>query len=340
MAFTDVLSKVPSKRNTLFNYHEALNMRPEDITMFKRHRGDAKKSVKSLHEKFSSLLESCHMLDEQVYTQLKELKDDRKMLVDEGNKQLEQIIVKLETEMVEYNSDNLPRRDSQMVLYRDLTEDKKFMQFTLLQSCELGSFRFVAQLLSLIKSALIDGRDLENQENTENSSNVVVDDTLFYDVIIPVVLLAYVDDKGTRKAKQFVDFTDEGSYNLYDSGDRKRWPNIYIRFLDHIEKHNTLEDIVTYEQKDHSGVSHYIGPLSGLENFKKYHPFPQTSLATFTRIPIPHSFTMSNLQDAHKAYSLEYNRMQEVYYLKLALTQTDYENQKKIGKELEGHYEK
>ncbi|KAJ1955875.1 hypothetical protein IWQ62_005429 [Dispira parvispora] len=253
--FEEARSKVSSENDKPFTYHKALSEKAEDWYYLTTSLKTAKESLKSrrpellksskrkreetrirneildlekrlsvsrcknlIQEKFSELLKSFETLDKESYTQLKELEEIPEISADEGNKIMKDLYKKWKMEMEKYvaklNSDT-----PQELKYADLKDVELFIYFPLLHARKHGSPRYVAQLLSLIKSTLIDNSNPVNQGNTNTSSSVAVDDDLFYDVIIPHVLLAYVHDEGLDKAKEFVSLTEEESYRLYDTDD-------------------------------------------------------------------------------------------------------------------------
>ncbi|KAJ1968023.1 hypothetical protein IWQ62_001497 [Dispira parvispora] len=190
-----------------------------------QHRIEVACNLNSLQRGFNSLLEHLKTLDEESYQMLNKLNDNVKLSADEGNKILDDIIEKWEKEE-EKEKQNLDNISPKQLKYDDLKDEELFIYFPLLHARKYGSPHDVAQLLSHIKSTLIDNRSPANEENSGTSSSVAVDDELFYEVIIPQVLLAYVHDEGIRKAEEFVELTEGKSYNLYDTDD----PVVYHTF--------------------------------------------------------------------------------------------------------------
>ncbi|KAJ1949259.1 hypothetical protein IWQ62_006763, partial [Dispira parvispora] len=183
-----------------------------------QHRIKVASTLNSLQRYFNSLLDQLKTLDEESYQMLKELEENPKISADEGNKILDDIIEKWGKEEKK-EKQILDNNSPKQLKYDDLKDEELPKHFPLLHARKYGSPRYVAQLLSHIKSTLIDNRTPASEENSGTSSSVAVDDDLFYDVIIPHVLLAYVHDEGIRKAEEFVELTEEISYNLYDTDD-------------------------------------------------------------------------------------------------------------------------
>ncbi|KAJ1955543.1 hypothetical protein IWQ62_005507, partial [Dispira parvispora] len=357
--FTNVRSKAASENGKPFTYHIALSGRAEDSSYLMTSLESAKESLKSKHrlpgllksskrkreetlirneildlekrlgaaqsksqlqKKFSELLKILEKLDKKSYTQLKGLVEDPEIPADEGNKMLQDFRKEWEMGVEKYD----PRKISdplQELKYEGLEDEELFIYFPLLHARRHGSPHYVAQLLSLIKSTLIDNRNPVNQENTDPSSNVAVDDTLFYDVIIPHVLLAYVHDEGIDKAKEFVRLTEEESYRLYDTDIRRAWPGRYEKFVDHIEGYKSSDT-----------ASGRMPVLRESANGERRYEFRFQMITP----PIPDSQTIKELPSAYRhIHKLVYHDHRPEPQLTLKLARTDYIELSKLAHELQ-----
>ncbi|KAJ1964079.1 hypothetical protein IWQ62_003032, partial [Dispira parvispora] len=186
----------------------------------------------------------CKELDEKSYNELKVFEGRTNKTAEEEDKILDNLREKWEQKKKECNLDRISPKQ---LNYEELKDVELFMYYPLLYARKHGSPRFVAQLLSLIKGTLLDGRGSVYWGNADTVPSVAIDDVLFYEVIIPQVLLAYVYND-IDKAKEFVKLTTEEPYRLYDkvNGDddniaRKHWPGTYIEFIDYITEYGTSE---------------------------------------------------------------------------------------------------
>ncbi|KAJ1954238.1 hypothetical protein IWQ62_005804, partial [Dispira parvispora] len=251
---------------------------------------------------FRIFLQEVSKVDKGAHLKLRDLKDNKDLSADDGNKILDDIIGKWKKE-VEKEKQILDNISPKQLKYDELNDVELFIYFPLLHARKYGSPRYVAQLLSHIKSTLIDNRNSVNQENT-GTSCVALDDELFYEAIIPQVLLAYVHDEGIRKAKRFVYLTDEDSYHLYDNDDQEHWPARYIELIDSMN-HKSLKD------------RSYANPPS-----------------------IFQSQTMKGISEIHKAYSLKRGDNSDKPVLTLALAPSDHDKQSKLADKLQSNVEK
>ncbi|KAJ1967384.1 hypothetical protein IWQ62_001897 [Dispira parvispora] len=265
-------------------------------------RNDAIESLEWLKIKFSELLKVCKELDKESYTVLKELEEEPGKTAAYGNELLKNITGKWEKDKENYN----PKKFAPKTMEYSILEDEElFIWFPLLHARKHGSPRFVANLLSYIKRNLIGKRDTVNKGNTDTSSDVNVNSDLFYDVIIPQVLLAFVDDYDIDKAKEFVKLTQKHSYHLYDDDDdQEHWPGRYTKYLDH------------FEQAKRWGYN------------PRYNPPP----------PIPHSQTIKQLQGTdYSIQELKYEENQKKPTLNLKLIRSDYWKQSDLIHKLQGY---
>ncbi|KAJ1958503.1 hypothetical protein IWQ62_004889 [Dispira parvispora] len=217
-------------------------MSPKDIT-------GPENSAESLKEEFSDLLKIAKKLSEEDYKKLKELEDDANKTAEDGNELLAGLGKKWAYEANTLRLRVLTPEYTILHNYKAADDMVQFLTFPLLHACNHGSPRYVAQLLSLIKSNLMDNRNSANEENTDTSSDGTVDDTLFYEFIIPQILLTYVQDKGIEEAKKFVDSTEEAVYHLYDTDDRRNRREGYRVYLDFIEEHKGPHALLIYHYK-------------------------------------------------------------------------------------------
>ncbi|KAJ1955763.1 hypothetical protein IWQ62_005457, partial [Dispira parvispora] len=273
--FNEIRSKESPKSDKQFTYHKALSNEVEDAGSLQASLKSAEESLKSiskrpnllksserklgegalrknfldlkkrlevaypkrqLKEEFSNLLKVVKNLNEEDYAQLKELEKNPDIPADAGNKILQGLRNKWEVAEDKFNPRDFP---FERLNYDDLEDEVLFIYFPLLHAHKHGSPHYVAQLLSLIKKSYLAGGDHVNHENTNTSSSVAVDDDLFYDVIIPHVLLAYSQDD-IDKAEEFVDVTEILSYRLYDGDNgREYWPDKYREYLEYIKEYES-----------------------------------------------------------------------------------------------------
>ncbi|KAJ1961661.1 hypothetical protein IWQ62_003790 [Dispira parvispora] len=267
---------------------------------FKKLNNDARIS-KDLKKEFSGLLEECKVLDNESYTALKELEEKPGKTAAYGNELLKNITGKWEKDKENYNPKKFAPKTRE---YSILKDEDLFVWFPLLHARKHGSPRFVANLLSYIKRNLIGKRDPVNKGNTDTSSDVNVNSGIFYDVIIPQVLSAYVFDDDIDEAKEFLELTQEHCYHLYDDDDdQEHWPVRYIQYLGHLDK------------VKRSKGNYYC-----------------------TRPPIPHSQTIKEFLDIYQSiYDFRYGRVPGKLILNLKLTQSDYWKQSGLLDKLQGY---
>ncbi|KAJ1963031.1 hypothetical protein IWQ62_003345 [Dispira parvispora] len=197
-------------------------------------RSQAPANLGLLKFHFDELLNVCKEFDKESYAKLMELKKVPGKTPEYGNELLKNIIEKWEKERREYQHKPITPKTMD---YRVLKDEELFIRFPLLHARKHGSYQFVGQLLSHIKHTPIGKQDTVNKGNIDTSSDVFINSDLFYDVIIPQVMLAYMHDDDFFEADNFLHFTRKSSYHLYDDEvGQKYWPDKYVHYLDHIEK--------------------------------------------------------------------------------------------------------
>ncbi|KAJ1958852.1 hypothetical protein IWQ62_004838 [Dispira parvispora] len=266
----------------------------------KQLRSKATDSLKWFKHFFSGLLKGCKELDKESYTVLKELEEEPGKTVAYGNELLKNITEKWENEKEKHKPKKITLKTRE---YSILKDEDLFVWFPLLHARKHGSPRFVANLLSYIKRNLIGKRDPVNNGNTYTSSDVDNSD-LFYGVIIPQVLSAYIFDDDIDKAKEFLELTQEHSYHLYDDDeDQEHWPARYIQYLGNLDKVKRLK-----------------------LNYCCNCPW------------IPHSQTIKEFLDIYQSiHDFRYDRVPGKLILNLKLTQPDYWKQSGLLHKLQGY---
>ncbi|KAJ1952871.1 hypothetical protein IWQ62_006123, partial [Dispira parvispora] len=333
-----------SKNDNPFTYHKALNQIVEDSEALQISLASAKESLesnrkssnlldwyKSKREKavirkkildlekrldvvyrmkwlkwnFDTLLENPKVLDEESYKNLEKLKDNRELSADDGNEILDDLVKNLEKKKKECDPTNLTPK---ILKYDDFTNEELEKHYPLLHARKHGSPPDVAEDLARIKKFLMDKLVLVNKKNRDTILSEAVDDTLFYDVIIPHVLLAYVHDEGIDKAKEFVELTRKETYNLYNVDDhQEHWPDSYFKYLDHIKKYKTSE--VAYEQRRPYTHGHYHLGMAKPEKTP----------------PIPYYQSIIDLQGIYPIiHKLKYDEARGYRELTLALAPSNY----------------
>ncbi|KAJ1951999.1 hypothetical protein IWQ62_006320, partial [Dispira parvispora] len=309
---SDLLNRNKSKREKALKGKEILDLEK---------RIDVVGDMKRLKGNFDYLLESLKVLDLESYKNLEKLKDNPEISADDGNEILDDLVKNLEVKKKEYDPTNFTPK---ILKYDDFTKEELAEYFPLLYICKYHDLRKMTRLLSVIKRTLMNNKNPVNEGNTDPSSRVAVDDTLFYDVIIPHFLLAYVHDEGIDKAKEFVELTRKETYNLYNvDGHREHWPGRYFEYLDHIEKYKTSE--VPDEQRGpHTHGHDHLG-------MTKSEKTP----------PIPYYQKIIDLQDVYPIiHKLEYDETRDKLELTLALAPSDYAKHSKLVDELRSKAEK